>query len=183
MRPDAGGLYTYIRDAFGPLPAFLYGWASFVVIASGSVATLAVAFSGYLGQLVPLALLLGFAAWQIRRRRQSNREARRLAELQHEISDLQRKLHRSDLPPREYFADASRAVQLKAAVIKNLPPHAIDADTAAAAFRADEGIRQRLQQLFARSDELRYSGTGNGASTLSADARREVLDLLDHLRA
>src|SRR3954470_17469924 len=52
--PDAGGLYTYIRDAFGPLPAFLYGWASCLVIASGSVATLAVAFSSYLGQLVPL---------------------------------------------------------------------------------------------------------------------------------
>jgi len=54
-RPDAGGLYTYIRDAFGPLPAFLYGWASFLVIASGSVATLAVAFASYLGQLVPLS--------------------------------------------------------------------------------------------------------------------------------
>ena len=52
--PDAGGLYAYIRDAFGPLPAFLYGWTSFLVIASGSVATLAVAFSNYLGQLVPL---------------------------------------------------------------------------------------------------------------------------------
>ena len=55
MRPDAGGLYTYIRDAFGPLPAFLYGWASFFVISSGSVATLAVAFSGYLGQIVSLS--------------------------------------------------------------------------------------------------------------------------------
>lgn len=55
MKPDAGGLYTYIRDAFGPLPAFLYGWASFFVISSGSVATLAVAFSGYLGQIVPLS--------------------------------------------------------------------------------------------------------------------------------
>jgi APA family basic amino acid/polyamine antiporter len=54
MHPDAGGLYSYIRDAFGPLPAFLYGWASFLVIASGSVATLAVAFSGYLGQFVSL---------------------------------------------------------------------------------------------------------------------------------
>lgn len=54
MKPDAGGLYTYIRDAFGPLPAFLYGWASFFVISSGSVATLAVAFSSYLGQIVPL---------------------------------------------------------------------------------------------------------------------------------
>ncbi len=55
MKPHAGGLYTYIRDAFGPLPAFLYGWASFFVISSGSVATLAVAFSGYLGQIVPLS--------------------------------------------------------------------------------------------------------------------------------
>jgi APA family basic amino acid/polyamine antiporter len=57
MTPEAGGLYAYIRDAFGPLPAFLYGWASFLVIASGSVATLAVAFSAYLGQLVPLGLV------------------------------------------------------------------------------------------------------------------------------
>lgn len=54
MHPDAGGLYSYIRDAFGPLPAFLYGWASFFVIASGSVATLAVAFSTYLGQILPI---------------------------------------------------------------------------------------------------------------------------------
>jgi APA family basic amino acid/polyamine antiporter len=54
MRPEAGGLYAYIRDAFGPLPAFLYGWTSFLVIASGSVAALAVAFSGYLGQLLTL---------------------------------------------------------------------------------------------------------------------------------
>jgi APA family basic amino acid/polyamine antiporter len=53
--PDAGGLYVYLRDAFGPLPAFLYGWTSFFVIASGSVATLAVAFSTYLGQLVSLS--------------------------------------------------------------------------------------------------------------------------------
>jgi APA family basic amino acid/polyamine antiporter len=55
--PDAGGLYVYLRDAFGPLPAFLYGWTSFFVIASGSVATLAVAFSTYLGQLVSLSPL------------------------------------------------------------------------------------------------------------------------------
>jgi len=54
MTPEAGGLYAYIRDAFGPLPAFLYGWTSFLVTASGSVATLAVAFSAYLGQLVPI---------------------------------------------------------------------------------------------------------------------------------
>ncbi len=54
MKPESGGLYAYIRDAFGPLPAFLFGWTSFVVIASGSIATLAVAFGGYASQLVPL---------------------------------------------------------------------------------------------------------------------------------
>jgi basic amino acid/polyamine antiporter, APA family len=55
MRPEAGGIYVYIRDAFGPLPAFLYGWSAFFVIASGALATLAVAFSVYLGQLIPMS--------------------------------------------------------------------------------------------------------------------------------
>jgi APA family basic amino acid/polyamine antiporter len=54
-KPDAGGLYVYIRDAFGPLPAFLYGWTAFFVIGSGSVATLAVAFTAYLRQLIPVS--------------------------------------------------------------------------------------------------------------------------------
>ncbi len=55
MRPEAGGLYVYIRESFGALPAFLYGWTLFFVMASGSVATLAVAFASYLNQLVPLS--------------------------------------------------------------------------------------------------------------------------------
>jgi APA family basic amino acid/polyamine antiporter len=53
--PEAGGLYLYIRDGFGPLPAFLYGWTLFFLISSGSVATLAVAFSAYLSQVIPLS--------------------------------------------------------------------------------------------------------------------------------
>ena len=58
-KPDAGGLYVYIRDALGPLPAFLYGWTMFFVIASGSCATLAVAFKDYLGAFVALPPLAG----------------------------------------------------------------------------------------------------------------------------
>ena len=42
MKPEAGGLYVYIRDCFGRLPAFLYGWTLFLVIANGAIATLAV---------------------------------------------------------------------------------------------------------------------------------------------
>jgi basic amino acid/polyamine antiporter, APA family len=54
MQPEAGGLYVYVRDTFGRLPAFLYGWTLFFAISSGSLATLAVAGAGYLGQVVPL---------------------------------------------------------------------------------------------------------------------------------
>jgi len=52
--PEAGGLYCYIRDGFGALPAFLYGWCLFVVIASGTIAALARAFTKYLNEIVQL---------------------------------------------------------------------------------------------------------------------------------
>jgi APA family basic amino acid/polyamine antiporter len=54
MQPQAGGLYLYIRDAFGPLLAFLYGWVIFFVICAGTIATLAVASSTYLQAFVPM---------------------------------------------------------------------------------------------------------------------------------
>jgi basic amino acid/polyamine antiporter, APA family len=54
MKPQAGGLYVYIRDCFGPFPAFLFGWTLFFVISSGSIATLAVAFSNYFAEFAPL---------------------------------------------------------------------------------------------------------------------------------
>lgn len=55
MKPQAGGLYVYIRDCYGPFPAFLFGWTMFFVISSGSIATLAVAFANYLGEFVQLS--------------------------------------------------------------------------------------------------------------------------------
>ena len=55
MKPHTGGLYVYVRDAFGPLAAFLYGWTLFLAVASGTIASLAVAFSTYLDQIVPLS--------------------------------------------------------------------------------------------------------------------------------
>jgi APA family basic amino acid/polyamine antiporter len=57
MNPAAGGLYVYLRDAFGPLTAFLYGWTFFLVIATGSAATLAVASTSYLQQFITLGPL------------------------------------------------------------------------------------------------------------------------------
>src|SRR5207247_6612393 len=46
-RPRVGGGYVYLRDAWGPLPAFLYGWALLLVIATGAIAAVAVTFADY----------------------------------------------------------------------------------------------------------------------------------------
>lgn len=55
--PEAGGLYCYIRDGFGRLPAFLYGWCLFLVIASATIAALGHAFATYLREIIPLSPL------------------------------------------------------------------------------------------------------------------------------
>ena len=47
MLPDAGGGYVYIREAFGPLPAFLCGWMTLGLTASGAIAAVAMGFAGY----------------------------------------------------------------------------------------------------------------------------------------
>ena len=53
MFPRAGGVYVYLREAFGPLPAFLYGWAMLLVALSGGVAAVAVGFADYLSYFFP----------------------------------------------------------------------------------------------------------------------------------
>ncbi len=53
MMPRAGGQYVYLREAYGPLWGFLYGWTLFLVIQTGTIAAVAVAFARYLGVLLP----------------------------------------------------------------------------------------------------------------------------------
>jgi len=54
MMPQTGGQYVFLERAYGPFVAFLYGWALFAVIQSGSIAALAYVFAEYTTQLVPL---------------------------------------------------------------------------------------------------------------------------------
>jgi APA family basic amino acid/polyamine antiporter len=51
--PRAGGIYHYLKEAYGPLWGFLYGWIAFLVIMSGGLAALGVAFGEYLGSFFP----------------------------------------------------------------------------------------------------------------------------------
>lgn len=53
MMPHVGGQYAYLREAYNPFIAFLYGWALFLVVQTGTIAAVAVAFAKFTGVLIP----------------------------------------------------------------------------------------------------------------------------------
>lgn len=53
MMPEAGGQYVYLREAFGPLAGFLYGWTLFTVIQTGTIAAVAMAFAKFTALFIP----------------------------------------------------------------------------------------------------------------------------------
>jgi APA family basic amino acid/polyamine antiporter len=63
MLPRAGGPYVYLKEAYGRLPAFLFGWTEFLVIRAGSIATLAAAFALYFSQLIPAPEPIDHRVW------------------------------------------------------------------------------------------------------------------------
>ncbi len=73
MYPRSGGLYVFLEEAYGPLVAFLFGWACMLVVLTGSVATVAVGFAKYFSYFVPalsttnqiLAIPMPWGAWSI----------------------------------------------------------------------------------------------------------------------
>ena len=52
--PHAGGIYVFLREAYGGWLGFLYGWAYLIIITSGSIAVLSLAFSYYLSSIIPM---------------------------------------------------------------------------------------------------------------------------------
>lgn len=73
MFPRAGGQYHFLKEAYGPLWGFLFGWAAFFVIMTGGIATLGVGFGEYLGAFLPFfstghaifALPIGGWTWTV----------------------------------------------------------------------------------------------------------------------
>ena len=137
-------------------------------------------------QSIPLLALLSFSIWKIRRTKINNREARRIAALQHEAAELMHKLRRKNATPQEYYAEASRVVQVKAALAsgsRQLDPNTVDVDTAADTFRLKDDSRERLRRLFEQCDEWQYSGVYNGSEKISPEIRLDVLEFIETLRA
>lgn len=63
--PEAGGQYVYIRKAWGELMGFLYGWSLFLVIHTGSIAAVSIAFAKFLGILIPSIGISGLSLYGI----------------------------------------------------------------------------------------------------------------------
>src|SRR2546423_4997103 len=92
LRPEAGGGYVYLRDAYGPPLAFLYGWMGLLVLDPGLTAALAVGAASYLGyalglspawmKAVAVALIVALAAVNVRGVRLGGGVVGRLAFLQ-----------------------------------------------------------------------------------------------------
>src|ERR1041384_2348393 len=62
LRPDVGGQYAYLREAFHPAVAFVYGWVLLLVISSGGMAAVAVTFSRYFVELTHLPIAYPYLA-------------------------------------------------------------------------------------------------------------------------
>lgn len=69
MMPKAGGQYVYLKESYNPMVGFLYGWTLFMVIQTGTVAAVAVAFAKFTGVLLPVFseknILLGINGFQL----------------------------------------------------------------------------------------------------------------------
>jgi APA family basic amino acid/polyamine antiporter len=63
MYPRSGGVYVYLREAFGSLPAFLYGWAALAVFFTGGIAAVAIGFAEYVSYFIP-AVSTAHVLWQ-----------------------------------------------------------------------------------------------------------------------
>lgn len=135
----------------------------------------------WLLQLVPLAGLWALVGCEIRRRRLADRDALRKAQWDRELHDSLGRMRRTDTPPQEFITAGTRAVQLRAGILSGNEPNTFDAPRAAELLQLDAEGTARVQQLFANADEFRYSGGGNGIRTLSPDARREVMELIERL--
>lgn len=133
----------------------------------------------WLAQLLPLAVALGLGAWKARTGRVLNRAALRAAGWQRERDELLRRLRREKLSPQQYYADASRLVQLKTALKRKIEPGSVNAEEVGRAFGLGETEQNMMRELFATSDEMRYSGGGNGA--LSPQRQSEALSLIESL--
>jgi amino acid transporter len=56
MDPRSGGVFVYIRETYGPLPAFLFGWTDFLIIRPGTMAAVGLIFASYMGAFLPLSM-------------------------------------------------------------------------------------------------------------------------------
>ncbi len=136
----------------------------------------------WLVQLLGFVLLAMYLAWRIVGARKRDLAAVRTAALQREVEALRRKLRRRDSRPADFYADASRAIQIQSALLSGSDPERIDAAAATKVLDVDESAREQISTIFEHRDELRYSGSANGFDSLPQDERERLAKFVEDLR-
>ncbi len=135
----------------------------------------------WLVQIIPLALLLGLIGWRFQHARRRDENALRIAAWQRELGDLRRRLRRSKEQPADFFANASRILQIRTALLTGRDPETVSASQAGEALNTDDQTRARIREIFDRRDELRYSGSTNGDGSSGANDREDLAQLVEDL--
>lgn len=130
-------------------------------------------------QAVPLAALLAFGGWSLRRCRLADSRARRAAQLRQARAEAGRVLSDPDANPSDFYSAAIRALQLETALVTGGDPAVFDAEAILASRPLDCETAEGVRRLFAAHDELRYAGVGAGVgATVYPDQRARVLEIL-----
>ncbi len=135
----------------------------------------------WLAQIAPVALLLAFLAWKVVQARQRDAAASRMAAWQRELGNLRKRLRNGREKPAEFFADASRILQIRTALLSGSDPNTVSATEAGKVLQTDDQTRARIHEIFDRRDEFRYSGSSNSGASLGAGDREHFAQLVEDL--
>ena len=136
--------------------------------------------SFWLAQIIPAIALLAFIGLQILGIRKNNAQAKRLAELQKQKSELLKTLNRLDTQYTDFFEAAVSYLQLETARTTGRDPSSISSSDAIASRTLTPEDEEAVQWIFNSCAEHRYTGDSSRTSKISDERRSKVLTTLKH---
>jgi len=130
----------------------------------------------WVAQGAPLVALLALVGMQVARKRAADEEARKRGQWRKEKEAELARMQRRDVPEGELYQAAARALRLEAAMQTGREPETLDGTDVAKARVLDEGLAERVRELFDRQAETTYAGTSGGKGAATAQARVELLE-------
>lgn len=133
----------------------------------------------WLAQLAPAAALAGLLGAHLAGARRRNFSLNRAGELRREKESLRKTLRDRGASDANFLDAARRWIQTEVALTTGQSPHVVDGEAAVQSRSLDEATVAKVREVFSASDDVRYSGQGAGARSLSNEQRSEIVRALD----